>query len=168
MLILLGGIDANNVTAKAMRAVARVPQRSFEVDVIVGAEHPSVGAVRAACADLGYRCHVQPANVAALMMSADIAIGGCGTNSWERCCLGVPAIGMALAGNQAAIAQGLAAAGAIVDLGDAARVTEQDVLTALLDLLRDPERLRKLSAAALALVDGKGARRVRDFMVSAR
>lgn len=166
LLIAMGGMDENNMTGVAMRAVGQLPQRTFEVDVAIGAEHSDLDELRAACNDHGYRCHVQASNVAALMGNADIAIGGCGVTSWERCCLGVPTIGMALAKNQVSIAQGLAAAGAIVYLGDAAQVGEAELLSALLALIREPQRVAALSAASLALVDGEGTARVRDSMIA--
>lgn len=165
VLILMGGMDSGNETEKAIRAVARIPQRTFDVEVVVGADHPALAQVRAACDRHGYRCHVQVADVAAVMARVDLAIGGCGSSSWERCCLGLPTIGLTLAENQASIAKGLEERGAIVHLGDAADVSETDLAEALLGLIRDPQQLAALSAAALELTDGKGAERVREFMI---
>lgn len=164
ILVLMGGIDADNETGKAIRALARLGQQPLEVDVAVGAEHPALEAIRAACRREGYRCHVQSAEVAALMARADLAIGGCGSTSWERCCLGLPALCVILAANQARIAADLAARGAIVLLGEAADVGEDALAQALLGLVQDPQPLAAMSAAGLALTDGRGAARVCDFM----
>lgn len=164
LLILMGGMDAGNETEKAIRAVARIPGRPFEVDVVVGGAHPAIASVRAASARSGYRCHVQSADVAALMASADLAIGGCGTTSWERCCLGLPAITMTLAANQEPIAQALARRGAILHLGKASEVDEGTLMQAILDLCGDEPRLAEMSAASRELVDGEGAERVCEIM----
>lgn len=167
ILILMGGMDAGNQTEKAIRAVARTSRQSLEVDVVVGADHPALARIRTACERHGYRCHVQVADVASLMARADLAIGGCGTTSWERCCLGLPSICLTLAANQRRIAEGLAARGAIVHLGNAADVDDVAIADALLAISSDAQRLAAMSAAAHELVDGKGARRVCDFMIGA-
>ena len=39
-------------------------------------------------------------DVAGLMGRADLAIGAAGSTAWERCCLGLPSIVLALAANQ--------------------------------------------------------------------
>lgn len=167
ILILMGGIDAHNETGKAIRAVARLGQQALEVDVVVGAEHPALEAIRITCQRRGYRCHVQSTEVATLMARADLAIGGCGGTSWERCCLGLPAVCAILAANQAPIAEGLAEHGAIVLLGEAAEVDEDAISDALLALVRDSQPLAAMSAAARELTDGKGTARVCDFMLEA-
>jgi UDP-2,4-diacetamido-2,4,6-trideoxy-beta-L-altropyranose hydrolase len=165
LLILMGGMDASNETEKAIRALARIPGKPYEVDVVVGGAHPAIASVRAASERSGFRCHVQSADVAALMAAADLAIGGCGTTSWERCCLGLPAITMALAANQEPIAQALATRGAILHLGKASEVDEGTLMQAILELSGDAPRLAKMSAAARELVDGHGAERVCDILV---
>ena len=167
ILILMGGMDAGNATEKAIGAVAGARLEALEVDVVVGSEHPELARVRAACRRYGYRCYVQTTEVPALMARADLAIGGCGTTSWERCCLGLPALGLTLAANQVPIAEGLAARGAIEHLGAATEVTEADITEALLGLIRDPDRLAALSVASRGLADGMGALRMRDFMIGA-
>lgn len=167
LLILMGGADASNETEKAIRAVAGIEGPTFIVDVVVGAEHPAIERITALCRAHGYHCHVQASNVAELMASADLAIGGCGATSWERCCMGVPAICIALANNQAAIAEGLAAHGAIEYLGEAVKVSEAEVSRAVLDLIHDRARRVSMSEASFALVDGKGTQRVRDVIIGA-
>jgi RimJ/RimL family protein N-acetyltransferase len=57
------------------------------------------------------------AYVAALMSQADFSIGAGGTTSWERCCLGLPALVFSIADNQKDIIAALSRKGAIYDGG---------------------------------------------------
>ena len=61
--------------------------------------------------------------MASLMAAADLFIGAGGTSSWERCCIGLPALVIATADNQIAQAEALARAGAQLYLGPAQSVT---------------------------------------------
>ena len=163
----MGGMDASDQTAKAIRALCAVHGHSFEVNVVVGAEHPALADIQDRCNAFGFHCYVQTDDVALLMAQADLALGACGSTSWERCCLGLPAICVTVASNQATIANALAAKGAIVALGDADNVTEGDFAEAIQRLLDQSNELTALSAASLALVDGMGTQRVCQALVDA-
>ena len=95
------------------------------------------------------------------MRRADLSIGAGGVMSWERCCLGLPALTIGIAENQADVLTALAAAGAIVHIGAAASVTDGVIAQALHSLICNPGQVRLMSETALALVDGGGAERVR-------
>ena len=47
---------------------------------------------------------------------ADLAIGAAGINSWERCCLGLPSLVVAIADNQLENTRNLVEAGAAVQV----------------------------------------------------
>jgi UDP-2,4-diacetamido-2,4,6-trideoxy-beta-L-altropyranose hydrolase len=164
VLVTLGGTDARNLTLMTIRALHSVGMQGRRVDVIIGAAHAARSTIEEACRVGGFHCHVQPSGIARLMAEADLAIGAAGSTSWERCCLGVPAICITDGENQIAIADGLAAAGAVVNLGDGSAVGEDALARQLAALLSDRERLGSLSRAAYALVDGLGTRRVCSTM----
>jgi UDP-2,4-diacetamido-2,4,6-trideoxy-beta-L-altropyranose hydrolase len=160
ILVQMGGVDADNQTEKAVEAITRLRGRSFIVDVVVGRQQPARDRLEAICERHGFRLHVQTAAVAALMSRADLAIGAAGSSSWERCCLGLPTICIGQATHQVEMAKGLQMRGAIVNLGDAANVSVENLYETVASLIDQPERLASLSAAASELVDGKGAERV--------
>ena len=166
ILIQMGGIDADNQTEKAIEAVASL-RDSRAVDVVVGKQHPSLDKLKALCRRHGYTLHVQFAGLAALVAAADLAIGAAGSSSWERCCLGLPTICIAQAPNQAAIAKGLEAHGAVIYLGDAASVSVALLTQAVEAIVARPERLAAASAAASRLVDGRGTERVSQRLMEA-
>jgi spore coat polysaccharide biosynthesis predicted glycosyltransferase SpsG len=98
--------------------------------------------------------------MAALMEHADLALGAGGATTWERCCVGLPALTLSIAPNQEALSRAAAEAGATVYLGRAGEVSGADLAGALARWIDDPGGLQRLSAHAMALVDGLGAERV--------
>lgn len=160
VLILLGGVDAENLTGKVVQAVAQLPDRNLDVDVVIGAQHPARIDLEGVCHQLGFQCHVETPEIAKLMIKADLAIGASGSTSWERCCLGLPTVCLTCAVNQEAIAEGLQAKGAIVNLGDGVALSVADLSKTLLKLIGQPDKLKTLSTVSRGLVDGRGVDRV--------
>ncbi len=101
-------------------------------------------------------------DMAQLMANTDLVIGAAGGTSWERCCLGVPAILLELADNQKDIIKCLTAQGAAWHTDISASAIAQK-LNAVLD---DPACLPAASIAAAGLCDGQGAARVRREMLT--
>lgn len=167
VLVFFGGVDAEDYTGRAIEALASLGIRVPHADVVIGAGHPRREAIERACARHGMTCHVQTDRMADLMAAADLAIGAAGSASWERCCLALPAITVATAGNQVPIAAGLEALGVAVSLGDGAGVTAAEMAAAFQAIAGEPDRVRRMSAAAARAVDGAGVDRVCDRLVSA-
>lgn len=167
ILVFMGGMDAGNATGTALEAIALSVPRGTALDVVIGTSHPARAAAEAFCAGWsGATCHVQTDRMAALLAACDLAIGAGGGATWERCCLGVPTLALALADNQRTLLGPAAAAGLVYTpdgpVPDAAR------LAIHLRALLDNEALREaLSAAGLEAVDGRGARRVAAAMAAA-
>lgn len=167
LLVLFGGADRGNHTEKVLRAIVELGERALEVDVVIGLEHPALATIEAMCKRYGFLCHLQTPDVAELMARADLAVGATGSTSWERCCLGLPAVCMTQAANQVPIARGLENAGAVVNLGDGDTVTPTAIASALSALMDQPQLLTSLSTAARELVDGGGVERVTKMMLEA-
>ena len=163
LLVCFGGIDATNCTGLAMDALADFGD--FQVDVVIGAQHPCRADIEARCAARGYRCHVETGDMAALMAAADLALGAAGATSWERCCLGLPALTISLAANQDDVAQGLALSGASRHLGMLKTVDAELIKAAIRDFLQDGNKLADCSEAAYRQVDGHGTERVCTCML---
>ncbi len=155
VLVSIGTSDLGGSTLEIVdQLLATAPQ--CEIDVVLGADAPSLQQVRELAEREGkLSMHVDTGEMARLMRDADLAIGAAGTTSWERCCLGLPAIALVLAENQRASAAALAEAGAVIAVE---RV--ENVGSALRQLLDHPGRLPQMNAAAFPIVDGRGAERV--------
>jgi UDP-2,4-diacetamido-2,4,6-trideoxy-beta-L-altropyranose hydrolase len=164
LLIFFGGVDDDNYTGQAIAAIVALGIPDLHVDVVVGAHHPNKDQIASDCLGHGFSCHVQTPRMAELIAAADLAIGAGGTVTWERCCLGLPALVICVAENQreqiaAAACEGLLYA---PDTGrEIASIIQRHVLT-----LIENRALRQLiSRAGMEAVDGGGVWRVVDNMV---
>ncbi|MCY0856218.1 glycosyltransferase [Cupriavidus sp. D39] len=152
ILLFMGGMDQDNATSTALRGLRDIAKAGVAIDVVLGAGAPHRDQVRALCENTpNARLHVQVDNMAELMASADLAIGACGSATWERCFLGLPTIAIVLADNQRRSAHDLAAAGYIVNLGDVATVTPEMVAQAATALMVDDAGRLALSSRTLGL-----------------
>jgi UDP-2,4-diacetamido-2,4,6-trideoxy-beta-L-altropyranose hydrolase len=160
LLVFFGGVDADNYTGRTIDALRQLAIPGLAVDIVIGAQHPARAAIVASCAALAYTCHVQTPRMAELMARADWSIGAGGSASWERCCLGLPAILAATADNQIDIARALDALGACIYLAPEDSATAAGIGRKIAALAADPGQLEAISRAASTLVDGLGVDRV--------
>jgi UDP-2,4-diacetamido-2,4,6-trideoxy-beta-L-altropyranose hydrolase len=167
VLVSLGGTDPQDATSDVLRIAAPALATAGRVDVVIGASHPNVAGVAERCHRLGHATlHVQTPHMARLLGEADLAIGAGGGSTWERMCVGVPAVTLTLADNQAPTVRALAEAGLVVAPGADWRSSDA-LLHAVETLLDDTERRAELSRSGRRLVDGAGAPRVAAAMVGA-
>jgi UDP-2,4-diacetamido-2,4,6-trideoxy-beta-L-altropyranose hydrolase len=160
ILVFFGGVDAGNYTGLAIKALTGLELKDIAVDVVIGAQHPCRIKIEKICVELGYCCYVQTDRMAELMAAADLAIGAGGSASWERCCLGVPALLVAMADNQIEIAKGLGVFGACVYIGTKGTVSFSTIQCAIEELMGNQDRVKTISRQAFSLVDGMGVGRV--------
>lgn len=161
ILVSLGLTDIGGITARVVAALLAGPLQA-KIDVVVGPDAPS----RSALEDMGARdkrlvLHVDPPDMARLMVEADLAIGAGGTTTWERCCLGLPTIVLVLASNQKLIARNLEEAGAVLVTCGAGVPELAELVEKVQDMIDRPAIFCAMSTAAAAIVDGRGAERVR-------
>jgi UDP-2,4-diacetamido-2,4,6-trideoxy-beta-L-altropyranose hydrolase len=159
VLVFISGSDPRDVTGRAAEAAVTL---GVPVDVVVGGSYPYLARLRdwaSRAADVNV--HVASREMAALTARADVAVGAPGSASWERCALGLPTVLVTVADNQVGNARALAEVGAAISLGDDRSVPVEAIVAALVDLARDPARLRAMSESAASLTDGKGASRRR-------
>lgn len=163
VLVVFGGVDAKNCTARAIEALADISEVDLGVDVIIGEQHPFRAQIESACSKQGFACHVQTSRMAELMASADVAIGAGGSTSWERCCVGLPTMTAALAENQRRLVED----GALYGLLYAPRFQPTDTQSIKFHfraLLENPLLLQMISRNDLEAVDGRGLSRVLRVM----
>jgi UDP-2,4-diacetamido-2,4,6-trideoxy-beta-L-altropyranose hydrolase len=161
VLVAMGLTDAAGLAPLAAEAALRACP-SASVDVAVGSGAASLSALRALAADeRRLTLHVDAADVAELTAGADLAVGAAGVSCWERCALGLPTVTLVVAENQRANAAALSAAGAamLVDAPDG-------IGPALRNLAADGPKRAAMAAAAAALCDGEGARRIAEGLLA--
>ena len=106
VLIFMSGADPTNETAKVLQAVRHIGRGEIEYDVVVGGSNWHAEELVERFGDAANIVfHRQVNNMARLMAMADLAIGGGGTTTWERCFLGLPTLTMIMADNQARMTQ---------------------------------------------------------------
>lgn len=96
-------------------------------------------------------------NLAELMVTSDIVIGAMGATTWERCCLGLPTLGVILANNQLELSMKLEQVNAVHRVIQGNKLSENDVQEFCLMSSREYKSLSKCSAA---ISDGRGLDRV--------
>ena len=103
-------------------------------------------------------------DVAGLMRAADAAVGAGGASTWERCALGLPTLAVVVAENQRAMISAMAGEGRLLAADIHAPGFEEALRTGFEALQRSEVRAR-LSKAARALCDGRGASRVAEAVM---
>ena len=159
ILVFFGGGDSFNCTELALDAIDNLAVHGFTVTVAIGGQHPSMASIKSRCHEKTYSLEIQSTEIARLMTQADLSIGAGGVSTYERCCLGLPAIVIAIAENQEPIAEAVASLGAVDYLGKQADITCADIQDALASMLSSPSTLVEMSENAQSIVDGKGVQR---------
>lgn len=160
ILIFFGGVDAGNYTAHAIQSLAEIGVTELQVDVVIGAQHPCRESIEASCRFHDFACHVQTGRMAELMATADLSIGAGGSTTWERCCLGLPALVIGTADNQREQIRDAALEGLLYSTvvnGDELHLAIRHHVRSLME----NECLRRfLSRNGMHAVDGQGALRI--------
>lgn len=165
VLIALGGVDQHNHTGAVLEALKRCElPAGTRFTVVMGATAPHLQVVMATASQCPWPVEVLSgiSNMAERMAGADLAIGAGGGSSWERCCLGLPTLLIALAENQMPGSFALAATGA-AKLIELAAPLDTQLQVAFLTIAQ-PSSLRALAEAASRVTDGRGVDRVLQIM----
>jgi len=160
LLISFGGADAGNHTERALAALTRPELSGLAVDVVLGMSYPHAARIRERCAGIPAATLIEdPGRLAGCMAKADLAIGAAGNSLWERACLGLPSIVVAVAPNQSSLAARAAAEGIAIAL-EPDRFDAATLAASVSSIAAAPEKLQAMSRRAFDLVDGSGAGRV--------
>jgi len=165
LLIAMGGIDEPDATGSILDVLRRCELPvGCRITVVMGAGALALASVqrRAAAMPVPTTVAVAVDDMGARMADADLAIGAAGGTAWERCCIGLPSLLLALADNQRAGATALVATGAALSLGGIGELERS--LPAALAQVRDAASLARMSQAARNVTDGQGTGRVVDAM----
>lgn len=157
LLVTFGAADPARQTERTLCAVAGM---DLEIRAVVGAGNDRRAAIEElAAANPGVTVVADPAQMSEQMAWADIAVGAAGSTCWEFAVMGLPALVMVCADNQAAVAERLDRAGTVRSLGAFQAVADNDIRAAVADLMEDEDSRRTMSAAGRALIDGRGRER---------
>ncbi len=158
LLIFLGGSDPTNETAKVLDVLDHPAFDVLAADVVLGPNHPDPdGIARRVAGRPATSFHQGLPSLAGMMARADLMIGAGGSTSWERMCLGLPAIVISIADNQTPTNLALMEEGYIDFLGEMGDVTVAHIAAALKRAMANPDALQLQSRKMQQLVSGTGA-----------
>jgi RimJ/RimL family protein N-acetyltransferase len=166
VLVSMGATDPTNATAKVLAALGTL-DRDLSIDVVLGRGALHISEIRGMVGPRG-RLHIDPTDLPQLVTKADIAIGSAGSSSFERACLGLPAIIAILADNQVDLASAFEKAGAARVVAGSCLDRADYFARVISQLLDDNDARDAMSDCAAALVDGRGPQRLLVHLAGAR
>jgi len=153
VLVFFGGVDPDNCTGEAIKALMAPELAQLAVDVVLGLQCPHRQVVETLVAKRPHTTlHGPQPSLAVLIARADLAIGAGGATTWERACLGLPSVVVPIAVNQLPFSEALATAGLIYLLPDLADLAGK--------LAAIAPHLLAQSKKCHGLTDGWGAQRL--------
>ncbi len=165
LLITMGGVDQDDATGKVLEALqdCQLPT-NLHITVVMGPHAPWLERVQLLAKQMSHPTEVKVnvKNMAQLMTDSDFAIGAAGSTTWEFFCLGLPALLVVMAENQANSAVHIAKAHAAIIIGS---LEIKSRLFENLNLFsKSNEALRRLTDEAKKITDGTGSNRVIEKM----
>ena len=162
ILISFGGSDPTNETEKVLSAIKILKtKKQFlkEIYVVISNSNENKGKIKQLCNSIpNTKFYQNVYNIGKLMCKADLAVGGGGSSTWERFCLGLPTIVSIVAYNQRETTKALAKKEYIINLGLAKNLSVKKYVKIFENL--DIKKLRSISKNSLKVVDGNGSVRV--------
>ena len=158
IMVSFGGSDIKNQTLVALNSIKKMNGK-INVDVVVGKANKCKKTLKIFCnKNKHFTYHEQIDNIADLMLSSDLSIGSSGSTTWERCCLGLPAIVSISSNDQRDTANSLSQKKCIINLGDVKKLKESSYINVITNLKKND--LRNMSKNSMSLVDGNGTQRI--------
>lgn len=161
--IFVGGTDPGGASEQVLK-ICRRSGFAGPIEIASTSGNPHLAELRAACAATPVTSlTLDEPDLAAFFARHDLQVGAGGGATWERCCIGVPTIGLVLAANQMAVVPTLDKLGVLraARLDGLSQPANMPPLSqVLVALLADHSVRRSLGERAVLLVDGRGAQRV--------
>ncbi len=154
ILVSIGGSDTVGLTERLCKLLfAQQVFADISIDVVVGSAFEKIPELtELIAARANSRLFVQTNEMANLMRQADLAIGAGGSSQWERALTHLPSLVVAVADNQQPGCEYLQQLGAIVYLGRVEQVTDDALLTAITELIRNKALRQSLAKRAYTLM----------------
>ncbi|MBL69339.1 MAG: UDP-2,4-diacetamido-2,4,6-trideoxy-beta-L-altropyranose hydrolase [Verrucomicrobiales bacterium] len=166
IFVFFGGVDPYNLTGMALKVLSESDLAHLTVDVVIGQSNIHRDEVQEMVqARENCELHVQVNNISSKMARADLGIGSVGVNTWERACLGLPAITIGFSENHQVLVKDLITHKYTTHLGVACQVDEGMLKQALLRKISCRDTLQKESVHLSRLTEGKGSIKVAEILM---
>ena len=168
ILLTFGGGDDGGATLFCLKALSHLWE-SIEALILLRSSNPHVRAIRQWAAQnerLKLDIRVDEPEIARRMSEAELALIAGGMTTFEVASMGVPALILQIADNQALNARAWDELGSANFLGNLEEMHEDDLRQRVQMLVGDAERRLSMSQAGKSLVDGLGGRRVAHILLN--
>jgi len=166
-LITCGLRDSLDCSGKALRALANLGFNG-SVTVAIGSGAPNIKSLKAAISL--YKCPISIVidadGLFPLLLEADFVIGTGGIGLLERMAVGKPSVTVVTAGNQIRQTIWAEKIGATMLVRGLGQSFEHDFSRALKGLLSSEGERKRMSVNGMKAVDGKGVKRVREYLLN--
>jgi len=163
ILIYFGATDKNNLTELIIKEFNKLNREDIFLNVVISSNSSQIKKIKnESKKNKKIKLFTNLSSLAPLMLKADISIGACGTTSWERCCLGLPAIVITLADNQRQIAKELHKRKVIYWLGHYDNIKINLISKKIEKLIN--QNLKNWSNRCKSITDGFGTQRVTSIL----
>lgn len=167
LFVFFGGSDDTGETLKVLQALEKLNLSHIEIDIVVGINNSNKEKIKFICNkhnNIHYHFNID--YMACIMTEADLAICASGSTTWERYCLGLPGIVIAIAENQVPIAEALVTLKIDNYLGFHSNVTVEEIIQELkISLQNNHQNLLKMKQQkCLEIVDGRGVEYITNLL----
>ncbi|MEZ5902351.1 MAG: UDP-2,4-diacetamido-2,4,6-trideoxy-beta-L-altropyranose hydrolase [Alphaproteobacteria bacterium] len=169
VLVSIGGTDPQGVTLNVLRSIEDLPQY-IQYNVILNnrvsnykkvEDHYKILKKKGIKIEL----HSKVEDMAQMMLNSDLAVGASGTTTWERCCVGLPTLTIQTADNQKFILEKLNQEEIIIFLGASDKINNEVIKNSILDLIKNPSKLKSMQHKSFEICDGRGINRIFPHML---
>jgi UDP-2,4-diacetamido-2,4,6-trideoxy-beta-L-altropyranose hydrolase len=173
IVVTLGGSDPTGTTLRIIEWIGAAGCGGLppmHARVVLGSAFRDIGEARSRAATSSvHRIEIvtDVSDLAELFEWADLVVTAAGVTCLEVACVGVPALIVCLADNQRRPACGVSGRGMALNLGEHDSLTSEILLDGLSRLRIDRAERRVMVSAQRAVVDGAGAGRAAEALVSA-
>ena len=167
ILVSLGGTDKSNLTGEVLNQLTRLElPDNIEVEVVVGLGFLHLKRVENQIASLPIRVSLDVGanNMASRIVEADLGIGAIGVSTWERFCLGLPAVNLITEDHQLAVVASLRKQKFSGVLHSSTMASE--LAPFLKKLIFDQSYYRDFAKQCSRAIDGKGLFRLAEQIES--
>ena len=162
VLVFFGGVDPDNCTGEAIKALMAPELAHLAVDVVLGLQCPHRQVVETLVAKRPHTTlHGPQPSLAGLIARADLAIGAGGGATWERSCLLLPSVVVSVAENQHPCARAMHIYDQLIWLGNKDECTIQRLKSVILSVQRQQLQHETMRS----MTDGLGSVRICDLML---
>ena len=165
ILLITGGTDHMNILQRILDELKGWGH--ITIDAICGIYNQNFSALKERYAsNRNIRLHRSTDDIVSYMQGADIAISAGGTTLYELCACGTPAVSFAIADNQLDNVKSFSEKDLIKYAGDARVEDVERNMRDIIPLLSDPNYRKDISEQMQAFVDGEGAARIVEHLIS--